>query len=187
MQIYFGFLNLYSTWQGLTTPGYTKLNKKAHIVRMFPQINLFSPYTYIYKTNNSWMNEIPIREITVHGYPYLDYHGVIAIKIQKHIIVTSQWARCGLTSPASRLFTLPFIQVQIKEDIKAPHHWPLCGWIPAQMASNAENDSIWWSHHDLLYWVDKHLLKMMPTMIPAFSVAKLAMTLANVVHCRDLW
>ena len=35
-----------------------------------------------------------------------------------------------------RLFTQPFIQTQIKENIKAPRHWPLCGeftgdrWIP---------------------------------------------------------
>ena len=41
-----------------------------------------------------------------------------------------------LKSPASRLFTQPFIQVQIKENIKAPLHWPLWGeftgdrWIP---------------------------------------------------------
>ena len=27
--------------------------------------------------------------------------------------------------PVSRLFTQPFIQVQIKENIKAPRHWPL--------------------------------------------------------------
>ena len=39
-------------------------------------------------------------------------------------------------SPASRLFTQPFIQAQIKENMKAPCHWPLCGeftgdrWIP---------------------------------------------------------
>ena len=38
--------------------------------------------------------------------------------------------------PAPRLFTQPFIQTQIKENIKAPRHWPLCGeftgdrWIP---------------------------------------------------------
>ena len=37
---------------------------------------------------------------------------------------------------ASRLFTQSFIQTQIKENIKAPRHWPLCGeftgdrWIP---------------------------------------------------------
>ena len=42
----------------------------------------------------------------------------------------------AMASPASRLFTQQFIQTQIKENIKAPHHWPLCGeftgdrWIP---------------------------------------------------------
>ena len=48
-------------------------------------------------------------------------------------VIMSRWR---LKSPALRLFTQPFIQVQIKENIKAPRHWPLCGeftgdrWIP---------------------------------------------------------
>ena len=52
------------------------------------------------------------------------------------IRMTSQCARQRLQSPASRLFTQPLIQTQIKENIKAPRHWPLCGeftgerWIP---------------------------------------------------------
>ena len=55
---------------------------------------------------------------------------------QYTITVTSQWARWRLKSPASSLFTQLFIQAQIKENIKAPRHWPLCGeftgdrWIP---------------------------------------------------------
>ena len=42
------------------------------------------------------------------------------------------WALQWLKSPAPRLFTQSFIQTQIKENIKAPRHWPLCGdrWIP---------------------------------------------------------
>ena len=38
-----------------------------------------------------------------------------------------------------------------KENIKAPLHWPLCGTgeFPTQMASYAENVSIWWRHHGL--------------------------------------
>ena len=69
------------------------------------------------------------------------------------ITMTSQWPRWRLKSPASQLFTQPFIQTQIKENIKAPRHWPLCGeftgdrWNPAQRASYAENVSIWWRHH----------------------------------------
>ena len=51
--------------------------------------------------------------------------------------VTSYWVWWCLKSPASQLFTQPFIQRQIKENIKAPCHWPLWGesftgdrWIP---------------------------------------------------------
>ena len=43
------------------------------------------------------------------------------------IAVTSYLARWHLNSPASLLFTQPFIQEEIKEDIKALRHWPLCG------------------------------------------------------------
>ena len=55
------------------------------------------------------------------------------------------------------MLTQPFIQTQIKENIKAPRHWPLCweftgtGELPAQRASYAENVSIWWRHHGT-YW-----------------------------------
>ena len=72
-----------------------------------------------------------------------------------HITMTSQWARLRLKPPASRLFTQAFIQAQIKENIKVQRHWPLgreftgTGEFPAQMASNAENVSIWWRHHDI--------------------------------------
>ena len=50
------------------------------------------------------------------------------------------------------IVTQLFIQAQIKENIKDPRHGPLCGEFTgefsAQMASNAENVSIWWRHHD---------------------------------------
>ena len=66
------------------------------------------------------------------------------------ITVTSLWARWRLKSSASWLFTEPFVQAQIKENIKAPCHWPL--WrnspVTAQRANNAENISIWWRHHE---------------------------------------
>ena len=70
-----------------------------------------------------------------------------------------------LKSPASRLFTQPFIQTQIKENIIAPRHWPLCeeftgtGEFPAQRTSNAENISFdddimkeWLAKRWLLYF-----------------------------------
>ena len=52
------------------------------------------------------------------------------------ITMTSSWARWRPKPPVSPLFTQPFIQAQIKENIKVPRHWPLCGeftidrWIP---------------------------------------------------------
>ena len=50
--------------------------------------------------------------------------------------MTPLWAQWRLKSPASRLFTQPLAQAQIKENIKAPRHWLLWGgfigdrWIP---------------------------------------------------------
>ena len=88
-----------------------------------------------------------------------------AIKYHKlyiFITLTSQWPRWRLKSPASRLFTQTFIQTQIKENIKAPRHWHLCGEFtgtgefPAQRASNAENVSIWWRHHVAWYCQNQH-------------------------------
>ena len=44
-----------------------------------------------------------------------------------NITMTSWWARLRLKSPASRLFTQIFIQMQIIENIIALCHCPLCG------------------------------------------------------------
>ena len=63
------------------------------------------------------------------------------------------WRHNDHDGALNQLFTQPFIQTQIKENIKAPRHWPLCGEFtgtgefPAQTASDAENVSIWWRHH----------------------------------------
>ena len=51
-----------------------------------------------------------------------------------------------------------FAQAQIKENIKAPCHWPcegnspVTGEFPAQKASNTENVFIWWRHHVPVDW-----------------------------------
>ena len=37
-----------------------------------------------------------------------------------------------------------------QENIKALRRWPVTGEFPTQMASNAENVSIWWRHHGIL-------------------------------------
>ena len=61
------------------------------------------------------------------------------------------------------MITQPFVQVQIKENIKTLSHCPLWGNspvtsdFPAQRASDAENVSIWWRHHDM-YLYTRQLL-----------------------------
>ena len=70
-----------------------------------------------------------------------------------HITVTSYWARWRLKSSGARLFTQPFIQAQIKENIKAPRHWPLSpvtGEIPAKGPTTLKM-FLFDSHHEKLY------------------------------------
>ena len=92
----------------------------------------------------------------------IHYNGVIMGTIASQI-----------TNTSSRLFSQPFIQTQITENIKASRHCPLCGnspgtgEFPAQMASTAENASIWWRHHEQKtnhvhgYWEVFHLLNQL--------------------------
>ena len=54
---------------------------------------------------------------------------------------------------ASQITSLAFVYSivysgEIKENIKAPRHWPVAGEFPAQMASNTEN--VCWRHHVFL-------------------------------------
>ena len=71
------------------------------------------------------------------------------------ITMTSQWARWCLKSPALLLFTQPFIRAQMKKTSKlrvtglCEGNSPGTSEFPAQMASNVENVSIWWRHHDI--------------------------------------
>ena len=76
------------------------------------------------------------KTMAIHEQKYAQLNFGIVRLIFLFITVTSSWGRWRLKSPASRLFTQPFIQAQINENIKAPRHWPLCGeftgdrWIP---------------------------------------------------------
>ena len=78
------------------------------------------------------------------------------VPIQNPVLITvTLWCgRWRLKLPVSRFFTHVFIQTQIKENVKAPRHWPLwgkfTGEFPIQRASNAEKASIWWRHHVVL-------------------------------------
>ena len=73
--------------------------------------------------------------VQIMAWAHYPYHGDPWLRRIYAITMMSQWARWLLKS-TSRLFTQPFIQAQIKENLKAPPHWPLCGeftgdrWIP---------------------------------------------------------
>ena len=64
-----------------------------------------------------------------------------------------QMTKTIVLPPCFMLFWYHYSDVIIKENIKAPRHWPLCGEFtgtgefPAQRARYAENVSIWWRHH----------------------------------------
>ena len=83
---------------------------------------------------------------------------------------TLQWhynERHGISNhqPLDCLLNASF-RCRFKENIKAPHHWPLCReftgdlWFPAQRASNAENVSISWRHHEF-QWCYDYTIEMM--------------------------
>ena len=73
------------------------------------------------------------------------------------VAVTSYWARLRLKSPTLRLFTY-LLNCLIRRRSKKTSELcvtgisvgnsPVIGEYPVQLASNAENVSIWWRHHD---------------------------------------
>ena len=101
------------------------------------------------------------------------YHSALAEQIAScYVTVTSKWAQWGLKSPASRLFTQAFIQAPIKETSKlrvtslCVGNSPVTGKFPAWMASNAENVSIWWRHHELTVITTTEILSNCPSSHP---------------------
>ena len=89
-----------------------------------------------------WSNEFS-RDVSSKWVSRIARNPVLGITLANNgprtntITMTSWWPQWRLKSPASRMFTQPFIQMQIiKESIKAPRHWPLCEeftgdrWIP---------------------------------------------------------
>ena len=96
---------------------------------------------------------LKLNHVSKRGHRNKSKFVVDTVAVAALITMSSNWERWRLKSPASPLLTQPLIQAQIKENIKAPRHWPLCGnspltgEFPAQMASNAKIVSIWWRHH----------------------------------------
>ena len=120
--------------------------------------------------------------------------GGVCFVVGLHHYADVRWARWRLKSPASRLFTQPFIQAQIKENIKAQRHWPLCGeftgdwWIPTQWASNVGYVSIWWHHHIVMQsviWNLHTLLRIIVYEILMYTGNKVFVLVANMLHITD--
>ena len=71
-----------------------------------------------------------------------------------HWCTSLQWRHNGRDGVSNHQ-RQKFVQAQIIENMKPPRHWPLwgeplvTGGFPSQRASNAENVSIWWRHHDM--------------------------------------
>ena len=80
------------------------------------------------KCTDIWPQKHKKVQNCVYFFGSTEFACIIHYEYVRHIItVTSEWAWWRLKSPASRVFTQPFIQVEIKESIKAPRHWSLWG------------------------------------------------------------
>ena len=85
-----------------------------------------------------------------------DYGNKTSMQFLDSITVTSWWARWRLQSLASWLFAQPFVQAQIKKNMSKHRittgvcdgNPSVIGGFTSQKASNAENGSIWWRHHE---------------------------------------
>ena len=96
---------------------------------------------YIFCVNSMW----PVIVLWVHNmctrYDWPPCEMFLWKKIPSNysspicITMTSQWPRRRLKSPVSRLFTQSF-RGQIKENINAPRHWPLCAELTGEFPAH---------------------------------------------------
>ena len=81
------------------------------------------------------------------------FHDEASMKFNRHITMTSQWARWRLKSSAhgcllNRLFRRRSMKTsKLRVTGLCEGNSPVTGEFPSQRASNAENLSIWWRHH----------------------------------------
>ena len=100
-------------------------------------------------TGNTFISNFP-RNPAIQPSPYPVWYHVIWCGFK-----TPHYSDVIMGAMASQITSLAIVSssvylAQSKENIKAPRQWPLCGEFTgeflAQMASNAENVSIWWRH-----------------------------------------
>ena len=158
---------IYHIWGKFQNQGYVKLNKEL----LFQNGNVFVVNMHV-DNNEGIILQANLGESTgyplspmpqmswssVSGYGYPNSGLLIRWKEWSRRWSSLPWYHNELAAvsnhqPHECLFNR-FFHAQIKENIKAPRHWPLCGnspmtsEFPAQRASYAENVYIWWRHYD---------------------------------------
>ena len=92
------------------------------------------PFVFVFTRDISSLARNLFPRTVIFLYMLMPYGSLVSIHSGHYTDVIM--GAIFLKSPASWLFTQSFIQTQIKENIKAPRHWPLCGeftgdqWIP---------------------------------------------------------
>ena len=97
-------------------------SQSTHSGRLSDSVELFARLI----NSNGWR----FREKTLKGIASLHelYKTAANYRLNEETSGFSVWYKIAHgPSPASPLFAQPFIQTQIKENIKAPRHWPLWG------------------------------------------------------------
>ena len=109
-----------------------KMNERLFHILRHMVLNVIKYRSVIKYVNMFWNARIHLmlcRKATAYDVVSLNVEIWILLICRYHVVITmtSQWARLRLKSPAPRLLTQAFIQAQIKENVKAPRHWPLYG------------------------------------------------------------
>ena len=137
-------------------------------------LNMFDIRTYFNVSTKEWINEVKLNSSTnMDITKIINHQRIWKMSESRTPTIRSSYfgqspisiTMTGAISMASQLtsFRLVYSIVysgEIKENVKAPRHWPLCGEFtgpgefPAQRASNLENVSTWWRHHFRSFSVD---------------------------------
>ena len=114
----------------------------------FSEPMMFSLLTHICVTQYQWVNHLTNSSASVWFW-YLE-----GLHFENHYNDVIMSAMVSQITSLTIVYSVAYSR-RIKEYTKAPRHWPLCGeftgdrWIPRTKASNVENVSIWWRHHDV--------------------------------------
>ena len=104
-----------------------------------------------HETLVSWIPWPKFYSVKKHNYCALSVTYCAVTNYPAHTLHWRHHEHDGVSPLATRQFTQPFIQAQMKENIKVRITGLCEGNSPVTGDSNAENVSIWWRHHDFPY------------------------------------